>query len=141
MPFHEKSAWIMSLALLVCGAFYYQTVASMSAALGHLAPPILPTLVAYTIALIVIAVIGHILIAILSPDDANDAIDERDKKVINRAGHLSGYVLGAGVFVGLGLYLFTYDGNLMFYVVFGSLMLSQLAEYAVQIAMYRTSVY
>jgi hypothetical protein len=36
---------------------------------------------------------------------------------------------------------FTYDGNLMFYIVFGSLMASQIAAYLCQIAMYRRGVY
>jgi hypothetical protein len=40
----------------------------------------------------------------------------------------------------LGLYLFSYDGNLLFYCVFGSLMISQLVEYGLQIVLYRTTV-
>lgn len=141
MPFQEKSAWVMSVALLAGGAFYIKSVAAASAALGNLAPPNMPSLLTYTIILIVLAVIGHIVIAALAPEDANEATDERERRTNERAGHLSGYVLGVGVLLALGLYLFTYDGNIMFYVLFGSLMLSQLVEYGLQILLLRTSVF
>ena len=141
MSFQEKSAWLMSVALFAGGVFYFRAVADASAALGELAPPNLPTLVTYAVILIVIAVVGHIVIAALAPDDANEAIDEREKRANDRAGHLSGYVLGVGVLLALGVYLFTYDGNVMFYVLFGSLMLSQMAEYGIQVLLLRTRIF
>ncbi len=42
MPFQEKSAWVMSLALLMGSVFYFVVVAAMSSAVSQLAPPILP---------------------------------------------------------------------------------------------------
>lgn len=141
MSFQEKSAWLMSVALFAGGAFYFKVVAAASAALGELAPPIMPTLVIYAVILTVIAVVGHIIIAAFAPDDANEATDEREKRANDRAGHLSGYVLGVGVLLALGLYLFTYDGNVMFYVLFGSLMLSQMAEYGIQVLLLRTRIF
>jgi len=141
MPFHEKSAWIMSVALLLGGAFYGWTVTTISAELGRLAPPILPAVLVYTVIIVIVATVGHILVAMTSPRDAREAADEREKRIVERMGHLSGYVLGFGIIVALGTYLFTYDGNLMFYIAFGSLMLSQLAEYVGQIVLYRVGVY
>ena len=84
---------------------------------------------------------GHIVIAATAPAEASATSDEREKRIDDRAAHLSGYVLGTGIVLALGLYLFTYDGNVMFYIAFGSLLLSQLAEYAVQIKLHRTSIY
>lgn len=141
MPFHEKSAWIMTFALLLAGAFYVWTVSTISAELGQLAPPVLPVVVVYTVIITIVATVGHILIAVFSPRDAREATDEREKRIVERMGHVSGYVLGVGIILALGTYLFTYDGNLMFYIVFGSLMLSQLAEYVGQIVLYRVGVY
>ena len=141
MPFHEKSAWTMAVTLTIGGILYFWAVASISADLGQLAPPVLPTVVVYTGIIVVLAIVGHIAIAALSPREANAPADEREKKVVDRAAHLSGYVLGVGAIAALGLYLFTYDGNLMFYVVFASLMASQIAEYLCQIALYRRGVY
>ena len=140
MTFHEKSAWIMALALSIGGLFYAVTVLSMSSGLGELAPPVIPTVVVYTVILVVLAIVGHIVAVAFGPDDADEIVDERARRIADRSGYLSAYVLGIGVLVALGLYLWSYDGNLMFYVVFASLMLSQLFEYVVQIALYRRGV-
>jgi hypothetical protein len=141
MPFHEKSAWVMAVTMVAGGGAYFWTIASLSAELGHLAPPILRTVLVFTVVIIVLAIVGHILIAALSPQDADAASDERERKIAGKAAHLSGYVLGVGAIGALALYLFTYDGNLMFYIVFGSLILSQLAESAVRILLHRKGVY
>ena len=136
MAFQEKSAWIMTLALLFGGGFYYRVVASMSAG-GELAPPNIGLIGVYTVILVIVAVVGHILVAVLAPKDADAPLDERERKIFDRAGHLSGYIFGFGVVFSLGLYLFSYNGNLLFYGVFASLMVSQLAEYVFQIFLFR----
>ena len=128
MPYQEKSAWVMSMALLAGRVFYFSQVASMSSSLDTLAPPTLPIVVIYTLILAVIAVLGNIVVAALAPGDANTSADERERRIFDRAAHLSGYVLTTGVILSLGLYLLTTDGNTLFYAVFGSLMLGQLAE-------------
>lgn len=138
MPFQEKSAWIMSLALLIGGALYFGVVAVMSAASNQLAPPILPIVVVYTVILVIVAILGHVVIAAMSPKDANAPLDERDRRILDRAGHVSGYVFGVGVVLSLGLYLLFYSGNALFYGVFASLMIGQLAEYAIRIFLYRS---
>lgn len=140
MAFQEKSAWIMALALLATGIFYFSIVASMSSAAGSLAPPNIPVLAVYTVLLAVLAIIGHIVIAMFTPKEANAPADERERRIFERAGHWSGYFFGMGVILSLGLYLIFYDGNLLFYGVFGSLMLSQLVEYLIQIALYRSAL-
>lgn len=140
MAFQEKSAWLMSIALILGGLFYYNAVSALTTEIGALAPPILPTIVVYTFILVIIAVIGHVAIAVFAPKEANAPLDERDKTILNRAGHLSGYVLGIGVIMALGHYLFLHNGDILFYGVFASLMLSQLAEYLIQIFYYRAVV-
>ena len=140
MPFQEKSAWIMSVALSLGGAFYFAVVLTMSSQLGRVAPPILPVLGVYTVILVIVAVAGHMVAAVVSPKEANASLDERDRAISHRAGHLSGTLFAAGTILALGFYLFSYDGNLLFYGVFASLMISQLAEYAVQILLYRSTV-
>ena len=140
MPFQEKSAWIMSVALLASSLFYFGVVMSVSQETGHLAAPVLPVVVIYTAILTLIAILGHIIIAVLTPKDANAAPDERERVINFRASHFSGYVFGVGVIVSLGLYLFIHDGNLLFYSVFGSLIISQLSEYLFQIFLSRTVV-
>jgi len=139
MAFHEKSAWIMSFALLLGGVFYFGVVARISSEIGQLAPPRLPLVAVYTAILVAVAIAGHIVIAVMTPRDASASLDERERQLAVRAGHISGLVFGAGVIMSLGLYLLSYNGNLFFYSVFGSLMISQLVEYGLQIVLYRTN--
>jgi hypothetical protein len=140
MAFQEKSAWVMSVSLLLGGLFYFGVVKTMTAEIGQLAPPILPTVMLYTIILIVVAIIGHIAIAVLTPKEANAPLDEREKTICHRASHVSGYLFGAGVMLSLGVYLYSNSGDALFYGVFASLMISQLAEYIIRILFYRVFV-
>ncbi len=140
MPFQEKSAWVMSLALLAGGVFYFGVVITMSSAAGELVRPLIPVIAVYTAILVILAIVGHIAISIFSPREANAPLDERERRIFDRAGNVSGYVFGAGVVVSLGLYLLSYSGDVLFYLVFASLMISQLTEYVIRIALYRTAI-
>lgn len=138
MAFQEKSAWIMSISLLASGIFYFTTVISMSGS-GQLVPPNVPVLIVYTVILTVIVVIGHIVIALSALSEANAKLDERERRIFDRAGHLSGNVFGVGIIASLLLFLLTRNGDLLFYTAFGSLILGQLLEYLMQIFFYRAS--
>jgi len=140
MPFQEKSAWIMSVALLLGGAFYVSVVSEMSSPQEGLAPPVIPVVAIYTVILVVVAVAGHIVAAVAGPKEANAPEDERDSKIRHMAGYFSRYLVGGGAILALGVYLLSYDGNLLFHAVFASLMISQISEYAIQIYLYRSAV-
>lgn len=140
MGFREKSAWVMTVALLLGALVYFGVVIMASSATASLATPAIPLIALYTIVLIVIAIIGHAVTAALAPKDANAPLDERDRTIAAYASHRSGYVFGTGVIVSLGLYLLSGNGDLLFYCVFASLMLGTLAEYVIQIFLYRTSI-
>ncbi|MGI9238704.1 MAG: hypothetical protein ACR2QZ_15000 [Woeseiaceae bacterium] len=140
MPFHEKSAWIMAFLLALLGAAYFYNVIEIWSGTGQLVAPMLPLVVVYTISLVVLAAGGHAVIAVLAPKEANAATDERERLIFDRAGHYSSYVIGAGIVLSLGLYLLLHNGDLLFYMVFASLMMGQIMEYVFQITFYRTSV-
>ncbi len=137
MAFREKSAWVMALALLLGGSFYAYVVASLSSAAGSLAPPLIPTVVGYTIVLVIIAVIGNVVAAVTAPREAGAPPDERDRDIGRRAGSIASAVLAVGVVLALGIYLLSAEGDALFYGVFASLMLSSLTEYLAQIYLYR----
>lgn len=140
MPFHEKSAWIMSVALLLGGVFYFSAVVSGWSESGQLTSPLIPLILIYTAFLVVVAIVGHIVIAVLAPKDANAPLDERESQTFCRAGHYSSYVFAVGVLISLGIYLISNSGDLLFYTVFASLMVAQIAEYFFQILFYRTPI-
>lgn len=140
MAFHEKSAWIMTFILLLVGLAYFYIVAVAGSEPGQLAQPMAPRVIVYTICLVVLSVVGHTAIAIMAPRDANAPLDERERTIVDRAGHYSSYVVAIGIVLSLGLYMLSHDGDLLFYTVFASLMIGQIMEYAFQILLYRTSV-
>ena len=140
MSFHEKSAWAMAGILIAGLCFYVSTVARMSVGLEGLAPPVLPVVVVYIIVIVGLSILGHILIAITRPSEADDTMDERDKLIAARAGNIAGVLLGLGILGGLAIYLFTYDGNQLFQTVFVSLRVAQIAEYGARIVYYRGGV-
>jgi hypothetical protein len=76
MSFHEKSAWIMSIILIAFGAIYFNTVYAMSSSAGFLVDPFPSLLIKYTVAMVIIIAVGHAVIAIMSPKDANAQPDE-----------------------------------------------------------------
>ena len=140
MSFHEKSAWIMIVALVAGGLLYFGAVISGTTASGQLLSPLIPLIVIYTACLVVIAIVGHIVIAVLAPKEANAPADEREKLIFVRAGHFSSYVFAVAVMLSLGVYLVSGSGDLLFYTVFASLMLAQIAEYLLQVFFYRTAI-
>lgn len=137
MAFRETSAWIMSIALLLGGLFYYGVIITGSQELGASMPPLIPIVVIYVCILVVISIAGHIGAATISPKAANNSIDEREAQIVSRSRTLSDYIMGAGILISLGLYLVRYDGNQLFHLVFGTLMVAQLAQYIAQIILFR----
>ena len=140
MPFREKSAWIMSAALFLSGIFYFRAVLSPWSESGQLVSPGIPLILAYTVFLVVLSIVGHIVAAALAPKDADAPVDEREQQIFNRAGHYSSYVVATGIVMSLGLYVLSNSGDLLFYAVFASLLVGQIVEYLFQILFYRTSV-
>ncbi|MEO0548397.1 MAG: hypothetical protein AAFZ91_00645 [Pseudomonadota bacterium] len=140
MSFMEKTAWVMGGILIVAGALYFRMVIAASEALGAIAPPIIPFVVSYVVIIIIASIVLMGIVGATSPDEADAPADERERRIIDRAGHWSGYVLGFGVLVGLYQFWVREDGNLLFHICFASLMLSQIAEYALQIWFYRRGI-
>ena len=137
MAFREMTAWIMSMALLLGGLFYFGVVITGSQGLGASMPPLIPIIAIYIGILVIIAIIGHIGAALTSLDSANAPMDERELDIERRASTLSDGIMGIGVLLSLGTYLLRYDGNQLFHLVFAALMVSQFVQYAAQIFLYR----
>lgn len=140
MGFAEKSAWIMSVALLGAGLFYVWAVWHASAGLGQTAPPNIGLAVVITIPLVAFAIFGHAVAALGNPADANAPEDERDRLIAWRSGNLAGLLFGAVAVTGLAGYALTGDGNLLFRMIVLGLVLSQLSDYVLSIVFYRFGV-
>lgn len=136
MSFKERSAWIMVVALLISGIFYFQNVYEAIIA-TEIVEIRFSVLIVFTIILISAAIVGHTLIAVLNPEETDEASDERDKRVIEKAGHISGMVFGFLSITSLLGYVIFQVGSLLFYGVLGSLIIAQTLEYSLQIYFYR----
>ncbi|WP_205679330.1 hypothetical protein [Brevundimonas lutea] len=136
MSFREKSAWFMGALMVGAGAFYVNMALAVSGEVGAAAPPI-AIFIPFTLLVVIASVVGQTTLALLTPRAANAPADEREKPLLDRAGHWSGLVLAAGTVTSL-LYFFDHqNGLLLFHTIMGSLIVAQIAEYGLQIALIR----
>ncbi len=140
MSFREKSAWAMALILIGGAIFYFDKVVSLSRATGETAPPIIGFIIAYVVLIVIASIIIMSVLAVSAGKEANAPADEREKIISDKAGNWSGYVLTLPALGALWHYSVSMDGNLLFHLIFLSLMLSQISEYVFQIFLYRRGV-
>lgn len=103
---------------------------------GFFSEPTLPTFIGYLVLVCILSIVGHIVIAVTSKD-ANAKRDERESTIFDKAENYASRMFIVGVIVSLLGYLIFTNGALLFYLVLGSLMLSQLFEYIFQVYMLR----
>lgn len=135
MTFREKSAWAMAALMLLAGILYLRAVTAIPSgapALAQLGP-----LVLITFWVVVGSVIVQTVLALMTPKQAQQPADERERPLIHQAGHWSGYVLAVAVLIGSYRYLAQGNGAELFNWVMGGLIFAQLAEYVLQIVLFR----
>lgn len=137
ISFREKTAWAMVAILTGGAAFYFNLIISASRGLGQAAPPIAGFVIAYVVVIVIASVVLMPVLAATSPREANAPADEREKIIGDKAGNWSGYVMVVPALGALWHYAVNMDGNMLFHLVFLSLMLGQIAEYVFQIVLYR----
>lgn len=142
MSFREKSIWVMSAGLLLASVIYAYAVSSVNLAMQadvawqamRILPPMVFLFAAAVGLLTVFAVITHVVLAIADPKSAED---ERDRMIGQKGAQWGGTVLAVGVFCALCVSVMS-TGNFWFsHVLLGFWVLAQLAEYVVQIVLYR----
>ena len=135
MSFREKSAWLMALFLTAVGVYYLHIVRAATKALGETASPLIA--IALVILMVVGSVVAQVVLAVSSPREANTPADERERQIQIRSSHWSGFVLATGVVSSLGHFIAYSDGNMLFHLAMGSLIVSQIAAYTFQIFLLR----
>lgn len=138
MSFREKSAWFMAALMIATGLYYGWSVAEASRAIGATAPATIA--IAYAIWVVIGSIVVQVALAISSPKEANAPADERERLVEQKAGSWSGVILATGAMLALGHFLVRGDGNLLFHLVMGSLIVAQIANYALEIRFIRRSI-
>lgn len=136
MSYREKSAWLMGALMAVAGLYYLNMAVAASREMGWTTPPV-AIFIPYVILVVVASVVAQTTLAVFQPEDANAPADERERPLLDRAGNWSGIVLGAGAVTALIHFISHGDGSLLFHSIMGSLIVSQIAEYAFQIVLFR----
>lgn len=131
MSFREKSAWVMAVLTGGAGLWYLQKLVMLSPTLAQTPAP-LGLLLRYVIGLVIVSVIAQIALAVMTPEEADAPADERERAVLRRAGSWSGDVLAMGILAALAWFVARGDGNLLFHMVFFSLIVAQVCDYLVQ---------
>lgn len=137
MSFREKTAWAMALILIAGAIFYFDKVVRITDAIGRTAPPIIGLVIAYVVVIVIASVTAMIALSVFSPREADAPADEREERILDKAGHWSGYVLAVPLLGALWHFAVNGDGNMLFHLVFLALMLGQIAEYTFQIILFR----
>lgn len=140
MGFQEKMAWAMMLILIVTGVAYYGVIFQATGALGQFPPPILPLMIGYVVLLVIASIVASILIAVTKPSEASTALDEREKVIQFKGEAWSGRAMGFLILCALLDFGVNGDGNRLFHLVFATMIISQIAEYGLQIFFYRRGV-
>jgi hypothetical protein len=128
MSFREKSAWAMALISGIAGLWYLNTLVAIAAESGTTPAP-LGLLIRYVIIIVVASIVAQVTLAVITPKEAEAPADERERLVLDRAGSQAGDVLTFGLLVALGWFLMERDGNLLFHMVFLSMLAAQTVQH------------
>lgn len=136
MSFREKSAWVMGAFFLIVLIYYFNQIQPISWRSGTAAPPFRPA-----VWLVAVTIVGSIILqswlASANPREASAPADERERQILAQSSHLSGIVLGVGCIASLLNYLVHGSGDLLFHGIILSLLVSTVAESALQIFYFR----
>lgn len=136
LSFSEKSAWVMCPALIIASVFYLGPVLG-SLLEGQFVPPPGMNVIRFIVILILLAIIGHIIAALMDVRAAEAPSDERDREVRVKVEYWSGLLFGFVTLMGLVTYFILRSGDMMFHIVFTGLILSHIISSALTILAYR----
>lgn len=140
MSYREKSAWALLILLTFAAGFYAWEVGGAWIVGGEVPRPSFKLAAVYIAIVVIGVIISEGSLAAINEAEYDLPADERERAVINKAGNWSGYILGFGVIAGVIHYYQHDDGRLMFHIIVGSFMISQIVEYALQIWFFRRGV-
>jgi hypothetical protein len=136
MSFREKSAWITFVLLLAFG-IYFGDVAV------HILDPTRPhanyllLFVLLVVAIVVLEIITHAVIAFRSPREAQIPIDERERLIELRATRPAFYVLLVGAFLSVGTIHMGVSTWVLAHCVLFAIWMAELTRYGSQLYHYR----
>ena len=137
MSFQEKSRWIALTANLIVWGWYFVTVVQLLAAGVPDHRGMLGLLVPVIIAITVIHIVGHALVAALKPGEARTELDEREQVIARRAAAAGYHVLCLGIVVALGSTLYYWNTLVAVNAVMFAFILAECVRYGIEIFSFR----
>ncbi len=135
--FEEKSVWLqLTATVLALGAYFVIAGRMMSAGVNQLAAYV-PLFIAAVVVQVVVLIAGHAAAAVLSRPEPRD---ERDRLIGWRAESNSGWVLATGVLAAITALVFSLEAVWVAHLLLGSLLLSQVLSFVLQLVYYRRGV-
>jgi len=136
MTFPEKSSIAMSAILVLVYGAYFSAVGRWATTDPAAEIAYQPLLIGAVVVLVILAVISHLLLAVVSPKQAA-ALDERDRLITVRAERIGGFVLAVGVFIGLLAAMIEMHQFFIAQFLLLALVLGQLSDEVAKVFLYR----
>ena len=135
MSFHEKSAWISLLSIALVGfIFFLHVPRTLTPAPSF---DIFHALLICLVALVVIEILAHAVVAIRAPLDAQAPMDERELLIELRAIRRAAYVYAALSMGAVSLLHLGANGGAIGYGVLLALVVAELVNYGSRVLDYR----
>jgi uncharacterized membrane protein len=136
MTYQEKSRWIALTANLLAWGWYFITLARLPAGLPD-ERGLIGLMVPVFIAITIINIVGHVVVAVLKPSEAGTDLDEREKAISRRAAATGYTVLCVGVAIALGTTLLYWTAWFAVNAVMAAFILAECVRYGVEIIAFR----
>ncbi len=138
MSFREITAWIMAAVMVATGIYYLDAYIAASGALGGTVPPF-STFIPYAVFALTASIVAQVGLAIVEPKNAERTPDERERPLLWRAGHWAGLLQGGLCIAALQYVIHNDNVAILLHLIVGSLIVSQVLEYVLQIFFLRRS--
>lgn len=129
----------MLVAMILVYGWYFATVANLTGDLAVTEIGYQGIMLVTVVALVVLAIVGHIAIAIVDPKGA-DQDDERDRAISRYGESLGGVVLGIGAICALGMTMLEFDYFWIANTLLAGLVLAELTAMTTRLVLYRRGV-
>jgi len=136
VTYQEKSRWIALTANLLAWGWYLLTLSRLPPGLPN-ERGLLGLMVPVFIAVAVINIVGHVVVAVLKPGEAGTDLDERERAISRHASAVGYVVLCVGVAVALGATLWYWTAWVAVNAVMAAFILAECVRYGVEIAAFR----
>jgi archaellum biogenesis protein FlaJ (TadC family) len=136
MSFREKSAWISFLSIALVYGIYFASVFHLLPA-GWSSGDTFRRFLVLVIALVVLEVGLHVVVAIQSPRDARTPKDERERLIAMKATRVAFPVLLVGTFAAIGTIHLPMGRWEMAQVMFFAIVAAELTRFGAEIVYHR----